>query len=102
MNALTVLGRGGRHGLHRRPRRLPAPDDADDLHLVRLDFERLHDVVVDGVVPAAGAVVAATDVEVVPAYDEHVDVVDEVAVEEDGVGAVGEHFFDLGGVGVGC
>ena len=52
--------------------------------------------------PAAGAVVAATDVEVVPAYDEHVDVVDEVAVEEDGVGAVGEHFFNLGGVWVGC
>ena len=100
-NALTVLGSAGRHGLHRRPGRLPAPDDADDLHLVRVVFQRRHDVVVGGVVPAAGAVVAAADVEVVPAYDEHVDVVDEVAVEEGGVGAVGEHFFDLGGVWVG-
>ena len=56
---------------------------------------------VDLVMEGLDGVVAAAEVEVLAAHDENVDGLGEVAVEDFGVAAVGEHFFDLVGGGVG-
>lgn len=96
-----MLGSGCRQRLHRRPGRLPAPDDAQHFHLERLDFERRGDVPVDLVVEALDGIVAAAEVEVLAAHDQNVDFLGEVAVEDVRVAAVREHFFDLVGGGVG-
>lgn len=56
---------------------------------------------VDLVVEALDGIVAAAEVEVLATHDQNVDVLGEVAVEDVGVAAVGEHFFDLVGGGVG-
>lgn len=93
---LTQFSRSSHHRLHRRARRLPAPNNLHDLHPRRLHLQRRGHAGVDGLVEVLdGSVVA--DEGGVFADDDDADGVGEVAVEETLVDAVVEDLFDLTG-----